>query len=60
MSDHGSHFLNETIQQLTHEFMIHHQENGMVEAFNKILENELTKVCNVQRDNWDQGIPTVL
>ena len=68
MSDQGSHFINFPVRALTEELERQHkkstpyhpQVNGTVEAFNKISENELTKVCNANRDDWDLKIPAVL
>jgi hypothetical protein len=53
--------LNDTICTLNQKFMIYHQKsmpyhphaNATMEAFNNILEYVLTKVCNVQCDDWD-------
>ena len=68
MSDQGSHFVNQTVKVLIEELQTQHkrstpyhpQENGIVEAFNKILETTLTKVCNNNCDDWDLKIPAFL
>ena len=68
MSNRGTHFLNETICMMIEEFQVynqkkisyHPQANGTVEAFKKVFETTLTKVCNLQRSNWDLRVPAVL
>jgi hypothetical protein len=65
MSDQGTHFINSTIRDMTADFEVYHQnitpqENRIVEAFNKISENALTKIYNFNRDDWDLKIPVVL
>ena len=64
----GTTLLKKTIKELTSEFLIQHhkgnpyhpQEKGTIDAFNKILENGLTKVGFANRYDWDEWIPTIL
>lgn len=38
----------------------HPQENGIMEAFKKFMENALTNICNAKLNEWDVHIPTIL
>ena len=60
--------LIKTIKTLTDQFQIDHrwstachpQSNGEIEAFNKTLTKGLIKICNTDKDEWDEKIVVVL
>ena len=68
ISDHGTHYINNTIEAILEDLKIHHQKstpyhpqaNGTMESFNKIFENALKNIFNVNIDDWDLKVPVVL
>ena len=68
ISNQVTHFINRTIKTLTDQLQIDHcqsttyhpQSNGAIEAFNKTLTKGITKICNADKDDWDEKIPVVL
>jgi hypothetical protein len=60
VTDHGSHFQNEMIEELAsklgfihgHSFPYYPQENGQVEAVNKSLKTILQKTVSRSNSNW--------
>src|SRR6266511_2684763 len=67
ISDRGTHFNNQIIENLLERFKIRHnlstpyhpKTNGLVERFNKTLCESLAKL-NEERENWDQYISPTL
>ncbi|MCO5580212.1 hypothetical protein L7F22_034078 [Adiantum nelumboides] len=68
VSDTGTHFINEVIEQLLDELMVihrksapyHPQANGQAESTNKILVTVLTKIVSESRADWDQKLYSAL
>jgi hypothetical protein len=68
ISDQATHFSNGTIKVLMDQFLIDHRktslyhppENEVVDSFNKNLHKEITKMFHVDKDVWDDKVPTVL
>ncbi|MCO5598133.1 hypothetical protein L7F22_052225 [Adiantum nelumboides] len=68
VSDRGTRFINEVIEQLLDEFMVihcksapyHPQANGQAESTNKILVTVLTKIVSESRADWDQKLHSAL
>ena len=68
ISDQGSQFINKTIKALIDKFLIDHRcsttyhprSNGAIKAFKKTLTRGLTKICNTDKDDLDENIPTLL
>lgn len=65
ISDQGSHFVNNLMEQLTNKYKINHQlstpyhpeTNGLVERFNRTLKESLAKLGG---NAWDEHIQSVL
>ena len=67
-SDQGRNFESKLFQKLcdllginkTRTTPLHPQSDGMVERFNRTLEEHLSKVVDVHQKDWDQHIPSFL
>ena len=60
VSDHGSHFCNQMMEELSSKLGFHHekstpyypQANGQVEAINKVLKTMLRRMVGDHKSNW--------
>ena len=68
LSDQGTHFKNDLIENLCHQLGIRHkysstyypQTNGLTERYNRTLVETLAKISNHTKTNWDNYIPAAL
>ena len=64
----GTHFINKTIEFLLKYFPIDHhmrsschpQSNDAIKYFKKKITKGLTKICNLDKDDWDDEIIAIL
>ena len=67
-SDCGGHFVNHVIRVLTTDFKIYHslsspyypRANGQAKATNKIIVGVNYKSCVVEREDWEEKLPSTL
>ncbi|XP_059076953.1 uncharacterized protein LOC131876154 [Cryptomeria japonica] len=67
-SDRGGHFVNHIIQLLTTEFKIFYslsspyypRANRQTEVTNKIIISAIYKSCGVEKEDWEECLPSVL
>ena len=60
ITDHGSHFCNQMMEELSAKLGFHHenstsyypQANGQVEAINKVLKTMLRRMVGDHKSNW--------
>ena len=68
VSDRGTHFLNDVIEELTEYFNICHDKttpykpstNGQVESTNKTLVTILRKTVDINKRDWDEKLPAAV
>ena len=68
LSDNGKEFANDTMAQLCDAFNIKHnftspympQSNGKTENFNKFLKASIRKLCQDDKQGWDQVLSQIL
>lgn len=66
ISDRGTLFINKTIETPMKEYMVDHhksssyhpQANGAIKSLKKALTRGLTKICNLDKNDWDDKILT--
>ena len=67
-SDQGSNFTSKVFQQAMREMGVkqqlssvyHPESQGVLERFHSTLKKMLTKYCNTQGKDWDEGVPLML
>ena len=52
--------MNEYMIELHKSLTYHPEANGAMKSFNKTLTRGLIKICNIDKNDWDDKVPTIL